>query len=301
MGGFFRFFKSKLTQSLNAILSAYCSASAQPPLSLLPACEGSPALPSAIPCVCGKHLRCSPLALPAGGWTWCLPPCCSRPDISPRLGWLYWAASSRAGRICVLLTGLAGRLVPSVRGTTASSSSQRCCFAAARCWDAAMRAGKCSELLGNTTHQLVQIFLLVWRADSEALYHHQRFLTHFSSVNATKKLGCTTELVLWCFLQAGGQLAWVCWQSGKIPASHLSGVMPAWETPSVPPAWLPAVLPPAPRLEKQQKLCHACLPAAWLLGEHHQLLWPGAAHQALPRLMVLGNKWQKSKDGGGLW
>lgn len=67
MGLFLVFFKSKLTQSLNAILSAYCSASAQPPLSLLSACEGSPALPSAIPCVCGKHWRCSPLALPSGG------------------------------------------------------------------------------------------------------------------------------------------------------------------------------------------------------------------------------------------
>lgn len=70
-------------------------------------------------------------------------------------------------------------------------------------------------------------------------------LTHFLPCEMLQRSRVVQELVLWCLLPAGGQLAWVCWQSGKIPAGHLPGVVPAWETPSVLPAWLPALLPPA--------------------------------------------------------
>lgn len=71
--GFFPFVNSKLPQYLNAILSAYCSASAQTPFSVLPACQDRLFPPSTTTYLC-KAPTCSPLALPAGRGQRCLPP-----------------------------------------------------------------------------------------------------------------------------------------------------------------------------------------------------------------------------------
>lgn len=54
-------------------------------------------------------------------------------------------------------------------------------------WDAALRAGKCSELLGNSTCKLIQTLLLVRHVNLETLHHQERFRTHFFPVSCCKE------------------------------------------------------------------------------------------------------------------
>lgn len=98
------------------------------------------------------------------------------------------------------------------------------------------------------------------------------FQLAFSLRNAAKKLCCTTESLLWCLLQAGGQLAWVCWRSGKIPAGHLLGVLPARRL-------LQHHQPgcdSSPEAGEAAQAVSQLGPWRWLLGERRQPLWPRA-------------------------
>lgn len=89
---------------------------------------------------------------------------------------------------------------------------------------------------------------LLWCVNLEAaLPHQKRLLTHFLPCEMLQRSRVVQESVLRCLLPAGGQLDWVCWQSGKIPAGHLPGAVPAWETPQhcQPGCWPCLLLPEA--------------------------------------------------------
>lgn len=105
---------------------------------------------------------------------------------------------------CCLPARLGG-LCPRARRAAASGSSQRCYFAGSMLirslwWDAALRAGKCGELLGNSTCKLIQTLLLVWHANSEALHHWKGFLTHFFSVKCCKEAGLYNRVGVTAFI-----------------------------------------------------------------------------------------------------
>lgn len=147
--------------------------------------------------------------------------------------------------------------------------------------------------------------LLLWCVNLEALHHQKRLLSHFLPREMLQRSYVVQESVLWCLLPAGGQLDWVCWQSGKIPAGHLPGAVPAWETLSVLPAWLPTLLPPAPACVTPD--CHPPAPGSVTPDSHppapgrHCHTWlPACGSWGTSAAVVTKSSWLGTRQVYGL-
>lgn len=139
-------------------------------------------------CICRKHWGSSPLVLSVGGTHVVgafLPTTAGQASLLSCAKCDGQPAAGQEGPVCCweVCTPGQGEQLPSA--ITKDATSQQHIDPLWRY--AALGAGKSSELLGNSSCELIQTLLFVWYANSEALHHQKRFLNHFFFVKCCKE------------------------------------------------------------------------------------------------------------------